>query len=140
MRCRHNLVQRKKWRIRARFGRIDIQARARHSPIEQGVRESNFVQHAADEAAITNTEIVGLAKTAQNIGDVVDIILLNSRTPEERVGDLNAQFAANNVGAKSVLQLFERYGLKETQAAIAGYLDFTEKRFRAAIERLPAGR
>jgi N-methylhydantoinase B len=72
--------------------------------------------------------------------DVVDIILLNSRTPDERVGDLNAQFAANNVGTKSVLQLFERYGVKETQAAIAGYLDFTEKRFRAAINRLPAGR
>jgi N-methylhydantoinase B len=72
--------------------------------------------------------------------DVVDIILLNSRTPDERVGDLNAQFAANTVGARSVLQLFDRYGLKETQAAIAGYLDFTEKRFRAAINKLPRGR
>jgi N-methylhydantoinase B len=72
--------------------------------------------------------------------DVFDLILLNSRTPGERVGDLQAQFAANTVGARSVLQLFERYGVKETEAAIAGYLDFTEKRFRAAIERLPAGR
>lgn len=72
--------------------------------------------------------------------DVFDIILLNSRTPDERVGDLNAQFAANRVGARSVLQLFERYGLKGTQQAIAGYLDFTEKRFRAAINRLPRGR
>ena len=72
--------------------------------------------------------------------DVVDIILLNSRTPDERVGDLNAQFAANTVGARSVLQLFDRYGLKETQAAIAGYLDFTEKRFRAAINKIPRGR
>ena len=72
--------------------------------------------------------------------DVVDIILLNSRTPDERVGDLNAQFAANTVGARSVMQLFDRYGLKETQAAIAGYLDFTEKRFRAAINKLPRGR
>ena len=72
--------------------------------------------------------------------DVVDIILLNSRTPDERVGDLNAQFAANTVGARSVLQLFDRYGLKQTQTAIAGYLDFTEKRFRAAINRLPPGR
>ncbi len=71
--------------------------------------------------------------------DVVDIILLNSRTPDERVGDLNAQFAANTVGARSVLQLFDRYGLKETQEAIAGYLDFTEKRFRAAINKLPPG-
>jgi N-methylhydantoinase B len=72
--------------------------------------------------------------------DVFDIILLNSRTPDERVGDLNAQFAANTVGARSVLQLFDRYGVKETQEAIAGYLDFTERRFRAAINRLPRGR
>ena len=71
--------------------------------------------------------------------DVVDIVLLNSRTPDERVGDLNAQFAANTVGARSVLQLFDRYGVAETQAAIAGYLDFTEKRFRAAINKLPRG-
>ena len=72
--------------------------------------------------------------------DVFDLILLNSRTPGERVGDLQAQFAANTVGARSVLQLFERYGVKETDASIAAYLDFTEKRFRAAIQRLPAGR
>lgn len=72
--------------------------------------------------------------------DVFDMILLNSRTPDERVGDLQAQFAANTVGARSVLHLFERYGIKETEAAIAGYLDFTEKRFRAAIQRLPPGR
>src|SRR5688572_21662029 len=72
--------------------------------------------------------------------DVFDMILLNSRTPAERVGDLRAQFAANTVGTRGVLQLFERYGVKEADAAIAGYLDFTERRFRAAIDRLPRGR
>lgn len=72
--------------------------------------------------------------------DVFDIILLNSRTPDERVGDLNAQFAANTVGARSVVALFDRYGVRETEATIAAYLDFTEKRFRAAIRTLPAGR
>jgi N-methylhydantoinase B len=72
--------------------------------------------------------------------DVFDMILLNSRTPDERIGDLNAQFAANTVGARGVLQLFERYGAKEADAAIGGYLDFTERRFRAAIARLPRGR
>ena len=72
--------------------------------------------------------------------DVLELILLNSRTPGERVGDLQAQFAANTVGMRSVLQLFDRYGPKETHAAVAAYLDFTEKRFRAAIERLPRGR
>jgi N-methylhydantoinase B len=72
-------------------------------------------------------------------GDVFDLILLNSRTPDERVGDLQAQFASNTVGTRSVLSLFERYGVKETETAIAGYLDFTEKRFRAAIARMPSG-
>ncbi|OGA11474.1 MAG: hypothetical protein A2W68_16400 [Betaproteobacteria bacterium RIFCSPLOWO2_02_64_14] len=72
--------------------------------------------------------------------DVFDLILLNSRTPEERVGDLNAQFAANTVGARSVTALYERYGTRETAANIAAYLDFTERRFRAAINRLPRGR
>ncbi|MCC7484432.1 MAG: hydantoinase B/oxoprolinase family protein [Burkholderiales bacterium] len=72
--------------------------------------------------------------------DVVDMILLNSRTPDERVGDLNAQFAANTVGERAVARLYARYGARATQAAIGDYLDFTERRFRAAIERLPRGR
>ena len=72
--------------------------------------------------------------------DVFDMILINSRTPDERVGDLQAQFAANTVGMRSVTALFDRYGARETQSTIEAYLDFTEKRFRAAIERLPAGR
>lgn len=72
--------------------------------------------------------------------DVFDLILLNSRTPEERAGDLQAQFAANTVGARSVTALYERYGARETAANIAAYLDFTEKRFRAAIDCLPRGR
>src|SRR5687768_17108099 len=47
--------------------------------------------------------------------DVFDMILLNSRTPDERVGDLQAQFAANTVGARSVTGLFDRYGARETR-------------------------
>ena len=72
--------------------------------------------------------------------DVFEMILINSRTPDERVGDLQAQFAANTVGTRGVTALFDRYGPRETESTIAAYLDFTEKRFRAAIERLPAGR
>jgi N-methylhydantoinase B len=71
--------------------------------------------------------------------DVLDLVLLNSRTPDERVGDLKAQFAANVVGTRSVEALFKRYGVRETEATIAAYLDFTERRFAAAIRRLPAG-
>ena len=71
--------------------------------------------------------------------DLLEMILLNSRTPWERRGDLKAQFAANVVGVRAVEGLMQRYGVAETEAAMAAYLDFTERRFRAAIERLPRG-
>src|SRR5258708_3872286 len=71
--------------------------------------------------------------------DVVDIVLLNSRTPDERLGDLRAQFAANFVGVQRVAGLFEKYGDATAAAAIAAFLDFTERRFAAAISRLPSG-
>ena len=47
---------------------------------------------------------------------------------------------AAQVGARGVTALYERYGARGTAAHIAAYLDFTEKRFRAAIDRLPPGR
>jgi N-methylhydantoinase B len=72
--------------------------------------------------------------------DLLEMILLNSRTPQERSGDLKAQFAANVVGMRAVAGLMQRYGVEEAQATIAAYLDFTERRFRAAIARLPRGR
>jgi len=71
--------------------------------------------------------------------DVVEMILLNSRTPLERDGDLKAQFAANVVGIRAVTALMQRYGVAQSEATMAAYLDFTERRFRAAIARLPRG-
>lgn len=70
--------------------------------------------------------------------DMLEVILLNSRMPDERRGDLNAQFAANFAGIRSVEALFERYGDK-TEATIAAYLDFTRARFEAAIGQIPNG-
>jgi N-methylhydantoinase B len=70
--------------------------------------------------------------------DVLLIILLNSRTPDERNGDLRAQFAANITGMKGVQALFDRYG-ETTDPAINAYLDFTRKRFEAAIGKINPG-
>jgi N-methylhydantoinase B len=83
---------------------------------------------------------VRIVSAGQINRDVYDIIMLNSRTPDERAGDLRAQIAANTVGQRSVQALFERYGVAETHAIIAAYLDFTERRFAAAISNVPSGR
>ncbi|WP_321854406.1 hydantoinase B/oxoprolinase family protein [Paraburkholderia tropica] len=71
--------------------------------------------------------------------DVMDILLLNSRTPDERIGDLNAQFAANVVGQRAVQALFHRYGVETLSSTMADYLDYTERRFRSVIKTLPEG-
>lgn len=71
--------------------------------------------------------------------DVMNILLLNSRTPDERIGDLNAQFAANVVGQRAVQALFHRYGVETLSRTMNDYLDYTERRFRSAIKALPDG-
>ena len=42
--------------------------------------------------------------------EVLDWILLNVRTPQEREGDLDAQMGACRVGEQRVLQLVAKYG------------------------------
>ena len=82
---------------------------------------------------------VRLVRNGQVNPDVFDIIALNSRTPDERLGDLNAQLAANHVGIRSIVTLIERYGVELFRRALDSYLDYTERRFRAAIAALPDG-
>jgi N-methylhydantoinase B len=115
---------------------------------------ANIAHHAdvggmlpGSEAAVCQTifqeglriPLVQIMRAGKANRDVLDLIALNSRTPQERLGDLRAQFAANVVGSRGVNVLFDRYGEAETAAHIAAYLDFTEKRFRAAIDQLPPG-
>jgi N-methylhydantoinase B len=115
---------------------------------------ANIAHHAdvggmvpGSEAAVCKTifqeglrlPLVRVMRAGEVNRDVVDIVLLNSRTPDERQGDLRAQFAANFVGVQRVAALFEKYGDGVTEAAIAAFLDFTERRFAAAVARLPEG-
>jgi N-methylhydantoinase B len=71
--------------------------------------------------------------------DVLDIILLNSRTPRERQGDLQAQIATNVVGCRRVEEIFDRFGMLNTLAAIEAWLDYGEVRARKGISGLPPG-
>jgi len=71
--------------------------------------------------------------------DIVDLIALNSRLPRERVGDLRAQFAANWTGIRGVREVCERFGEESVAACMDEMLDYSERRLRAALHRLPDG-
>lgn len=66
-------------------------------------------------------------------------ILLNSRTPDERVGDLRAQMAANRAGAARVTELARTYGVDTLLTSMRGMLAYTERRIREALGTLPRG-
>jgi len=70
---------------------------------------------------------------------ILRMILTNSRTPEERRGDLNAQLAANIAGVRSIEGMITRHGAETFEAALAAYLDFSERRMRVAVADLPDG-
>jgi N-methylhydantoinase B len=72
--------------------------------------------------------------------DVLDLLLLNMRVPEERRGDLNAQVAACRLARVRLLELVERHGRDTVVGAFDEIIARTEMRMRAAIETLPDGR
>ncbi|WP_137176493.1 hydantoinase B/oxoprolinase family protein [Roseomonas sp. AR75] len=71
--------------------------------------------------------------------DIVEIVLLNSRTPGEREGDLKAQIATNATGVRRMQELLARFGREATLAAFDAILAHGEARARAAIAALPRG-
>ena len=74
-----------------------------------------------------------------NGGPFERLVRANVRVPEKTIGDCNAQFAANGVGARRVIELCEKFGADVVKEAMAGLLDYTEQRMRAAIAAAPDG-
>jgi N-methylhydantoinase B len=71
--------------------------------------------------------------------DVLALLFANSRTPNERAGDLRAQSAANHLTARRVRELAERVGDGRLLAEMLATQDHTERLMRAAIARIPDG-
>lgn len=71
--------------------------------------------------------------------EMLDLILLNVRTPKEREGDLESQIGACRVGEQRILQLAQKYGAQKMQALIEELLDYSERLVRAELRSMPAG-
>lgn len=71
--------------------------------------------------------------------DVLNFILANVRTPEEREGDLTAQLAANRIGEKRLLEVTEKYGYRKVNHYMSHLQDYSERIMRNAIREIPDG-
>jgi N-methylhydantoinase B len=70
---------------------------------------------------------------------LMQLILSNVRTPEEREGDLAAQFMANTTGIRRLQELMEKYGSSVCEHYAARLMDYSEAITRTAISALPDG-
>lgn len=71
--------------------------------------------------------------------DILDLILANVRTPQERSGDLWAQIAANQRGVKRLLSIVNRYGLDEVSYFMEELLAYSERLTRQLLKDIPDG-
>jgi N-methylhydantoinase B len=74
-----------------------------------------------------------------NGGPLERLVRANIRVPDQTIGDFNAQFAANGVGASRVQELCARFGAETVAAAMQELMDYSERRIRAAVAAVPDG-
>ncbi len=70
---------------------------------------------------------------------VLDLLLANVRTPDERLGDIRAQVAANQRGAQRLQAMIERYSFETLSGIMESLLAYTERMTRRLLSTLPDG-
>jgi N-methylhydantoinase B len=70
---------------------------------------------------------------------VLDMIRWNVRTPEEVIGDIRSQIAANHVCAEKICQMLQDNDLEHLDDLADEVIGRTEKSMRESIEKMPDG-
>jgi N-methylhydantoinase B len=71
---------------------------------------------------------------------VWQLILRNTRAPDERNGDLAAQIAAHTIGAARLAEIGQRYGLAAVLAQADALIDYAKTLTEKAVGMIPDGR
>lgn len=73
-------------------------------------------------------------------GMLEQFVRFNVRAPEQVMGDLYAQLAANRIGALRFVEMLERFGENTVMAAAEELQNYAERLTREAIRTIPNGR
>ncbi len=70
---------------------------------------------------------------------VMSLLTANSRGPEERIGDFEAQLSANRAGAKRLRAMIEERGIDEMVEHSGALLEYARRMTEAVISAIPDG-
>ncbi len=82
---------------------------------------------------------VKIVKRGELDKELFEFFLRNTRTPEERRGDLTAQIATNHVGIKRLHEIIGREGKEKVLLYSRELLDYGERLMREVIRKIPDG-
>lgn len=71
--------------------------------------------------------------------DVIDIVRMNVRRPDETIGDIYAQVSSNEVGVRRLTELLDEFGLHDVEGIGDEVISRSEQAMRAGIAALPDG-
>lgn len=83
--------------------------------------------------------VMRLYRRGERIDELMRLLLLNMRLPDERRGDLNAQISACRLGERRLLDLLADHGGDKLRSIFDSIVLRTEQRMRKAIAALPDG-
>jgi N-methylhydantoinase B len=83
--------------------------------------------------------LVKVIKRGEVCNDVLSFIMLNCRTPEERLADLQAHFASIRIGTLRMQELAASLSKDFLIAACNDLLEYAERRIKEGISRIPDG-
>ncbi len=110
---------------------------AHHSDVGGAVAGSEYANSTSIFQDGLRVPPVRLARAGAVDPDMVDFFIHNSRLPEERRGDIQAQVGAIQIGIRRVLEIVDRYGGPALAAAMTELLDYGERRVRTALREVP---
>jgi N-methylhydantoinase B len=82
---------------------------------------------------------VRIVDRGRYLGDIVRMIVSNTRAPEDATGDCHAQLEATRIAEREILRLVEKYGRDTVTVAFGDVQDYVERLTRQRIARLPDG-
>ncbi len=83
--------------------------------------------------------MVKLYKAGKEDREIVAIIANQIRVPKKTLGDIRAQVSSVMVGTERLDRMFRRYGEATMRQACADLLDYSERRMRVGLAKLPEG-
>jgi len=87
----------------------------------------------------TRIPVIRLFREGKLQEDILELLLLNARVPEERRGDYFAQVAACRLGVRRVGEMIDTRGIPMLTAAFDEIIRRTRDRLLEALARIPAG-